>query len=519
MLPTSLMPKRLAHRMLDELDAVAGRLLQPDRDVVHRLASLDPWLAFDCAGASHRGHRGVVDAYRVVAGARSNEERLRALLAAIIAENREGAGARVADRRVRVLNSAEDVLRDEDATVSIWASEPAMGTMLRDLVGALRGPLGTFVERFPDVGGANALVNGGRVKDVAFPVGCRTVWKGVNPSKEGRFANEVVAAALIAARLGNGSPVRLPTSNESWVSVVSATALVRDGRTGELFAVMPYVRGRSMDTLLAEDRSVDRRRRLLQDSRAILDVLFELGVLWHDMSPRNILVEQRGDAWTYLLLDFEKSTVSAPEPVDPEVREWFARGQIGIEEYGVLCTEEEVGDLLRADDDRSAWSIDETQPPRYPVRPDLEALLASRGWADASAGACNALDLAIINVRRPRLRGDGTWWYPGQIGFRQQHYLACLGDEHADEYDTRLTELFLLSNITGEFESVATGAEARSFHLEEACVLDVLRTRAGSQSGEAAVVATEVKQGIDRALTVMAAESGRHHRVAEPSDV
>ena len=82
-------------------------------------------------------------------------------------------------------------------------------------------------------------------------------------------------------------------------------------------------------------------------------------------------------------------------------------------------------------------------------------MLRGRGVTEPSFGEFNGADREFLGVRLPAVDPvTGRWRYPGQLGFRVEHYLSCAGDPEADEYDRMTTEILIAGRRHGCFDAV-----------------------------------------------------------------
>jgi hypothetical protein len=353
-----------------------------------------------------------------------------------------------------VLGDLEEVLRGPEATLCPEddAARPVLETMLAQLGSGLQ----EFVENQDEVSGPNARVRQGVVKTWHLPDGTRVASKRRNPHKPERFARELENWTAVADRVGGEDGHRSPFGDPSrprYVAVVPRLGLVRDQASKEVFAISRWIWGTSIESLLHELPEGPRRRGILADYRALLDFLFDRGVLWGDMSPRNVLVDDT-EVPTYWLVDFEKTTV-VDAPVSFPDRVDFCRGQVAVEELGVLCTRPELEEVLSGYFDLAAWDFRSNAPLSFAPRPEVAALLRARSVVTPTQGQYHAADLEILHVRSPDTDPvTGRRRLVGLVGFRVEHYLSCAGLDTASDYDTRTTEILIAARRVGYFDPV-----------------------------------------------------------------
>lgn len=351
-------------------------------------------------------------------------------------------------------------LRDEQYRASLMA--------LIETVGA---SFSQFVEQQADVPGLSAVVRQGLVRAWHLPDGTAVVSKRENPQKKGRFRTEQANYDLLIKKLGFNGLTLLDdeaVGRKIHLQVAPAFATITDGYSGNHYALSAYVEGDCLeDILLAEEDHIVRRR-LLMDYRLLLDQLYDLGILWGDMSPRNILLQKSDNIETYILLDFEKTRVLNTR-VSHAHRIEHCRGQICVEELGVICTLEEVLACFEGYFNPSTWDLESDLPLRFPPRPDIANVLQGRGIQTVALGAYNQLDRDFISVRTPDIDPiTGKRRYPGRLGFKVEHYLSCAGDVDASDYDRKTTEVLIAAKHHGCFDEVVALLTSLTNKLESA---------------------------------------------------
>jgi len=353
-----------------------------------------------------------------------------------------------ASRPATFLDSFEAVLNATGSNVACYVADPAMRDLFGMVLGQLGAGLSAFIENQHELPGPNARIRQGVVKTWFLPDGTRVVSKRENPLKPGRFIRELTAYQDVLRRLAVGldGAIVLPdrpdgSRRELWVPPV--LALLRDGHTSRLYSVSRWGAGVPLESLLLATPSGPQRARHLGDCRELLDFMLDRGILWGDLSPRNVLLARRGDRDVLHLVDFEKTSVQ-DEPLSHPQRVPYCRGQVGVEELGVLCSRDELRGVLDGYFDPDGWDQRSNEPVPFPLRPELAAVLRGRGVTRPTLGQCNRTDLEILSVRSPdRVPQTGERRYPGLVNFRVEHYLSCAGSEEADDYDRITTEVLI----------------------------------------------------------------------------
>jgi hypothetical protein len=342
---------------------------------------------------------------------------------------------------------------------TVYVSEPAFHPVVDALFSDLGAGFGEFVEQQLEVPGPNARIRQGTVKAWYLPDGTRVASKRENPRKPDRFLREQSAYRDICSQLGGPPGSGVPVDGEPGeapltLAVVPVFALVRDGRSGLIYSLSAWAPGTPLELLLLDDRNDGRRHRYLREYRRVLDTLFDHGILWGDMSPRNMLVHRSPEGDTYRILDFEKTEVR-PSRVPHDERVTYCRGQAGVEELGVLCDQDELTHCLDGYFEPAGWDLESTAPLPFRMRPEVARVLHGRGVADPTLGEYNRTDLQFISVRSPDTDlSTGRRRYPGQLGFRVEHYLSAALYPDADDYDRMTTEILIAGRTHACFDGV-----------------------------------------------------------------
>ncbi|MGW3498153.1 hypothetical protein [Streptomyces sp. NPDC001020] len=398
--------------------------------------------------------------------------------------------ARPGTAEVSLTGDLEQVLTAADHRTRAYVPDPER----RGMVGALLDDFGAgfsdFVESQHEVPGPNARLRQGIVKSWCLPDGTRVVSKRANPAKPGRFAQEQFAYRAIASRLAG--PITFGRARRLRLAPLLAT--VRDGASGHIYAVWQWVPGETAESMLL---APGEHTSLLRDYRDLMDALLDRGILWGDLSPRNVLVHGR----VHHLVDFEKTQLPNEDiPVPHADRGAYCRGQVGVEELGVLCEEAQVRACLHGYLDPDTWDVDAPGPVPFPPRPEVTAVLAGRGITAPDLGTYNRADQQIWEVRSPDLDPTtGQPRYPGLVNFRVEHYLSCAGRSDADDYDRKTTEILISGRRYGCFDdAVQALADAVDEAERQFVVAEVAELLAGNDTGPVTAPHAAIRALVDR---------------------
>jgi hypothetical protein len=354
-----------------------------------------------------------------------------------------------------------DVLDAWDKRVSGYVADPSLRDVFDTLLEELGSGLSAYVENQHEVPGPNARIRQGVVKTWFLPDGTQVASKRENPLKPDRFRREQLAYQEIVRRLGTaaGGSVALrstPDGRQRALSVPPLLALLRDGANDRTYSVSRWVPSTPLESLLMSYPASLERATRLGDYRDLLDLLFDHGILWGDLSPRNVLLTRNAECDVFHIVDFEKTTVR-DAPILYRDRVLHCRGQVGVEELGVLCSPDEVQTCLDGYFDPDSWDLISADPVPFPLRPEVAAVLLGRGVAEPTLGEYNSTDMEIFDVRSPdRHPLTGERRYPGLVNFRVEHYLSCAGRRDAGDYDRMTTEILIAARLHGCFEAALT---------------------------------------------------------------
>lgn len=350
-------------------------------------------------------------------------------------------------RPLRRVSDLDELFAAEDP--ALWVLAPEHESGIDAFLGRCAGRPGRSIERRLDRPSHNAVNRDGIVKSWALTADLRVISKRDNRRKLGRLERELRSISRVVGRLG-GEREAFVDIDGAAVAVHQPICVLSDPDTRARYAIWPEIQGTALDDLLlGASLEASERARHLESYRRCLDALFDRGIVWRDMSPRNILVDETGGYTLYHLVDFEK-TDFADAPLEQAARVSACRTQFCVEEFGVLCVEEELMhtfDGLFAPDE---WDLDDDAPLPWPPRTEIAAILAGRGIDQVATGLFNRLDQALRAIRSPRRDSrTGDLARPGLLGFRIEHYLSLSNGIDSDDYDRKASEVLLAALESG----------------------------------------------------------------------
>jgi 4-aminobutyrate aminotransferase-like enzyme/predicted nucleotidyltransferase len=311
------------------------------------------------------------------------------------------------------------------------------------------------IPRCLDLLGCNSLVRKGLMKLLPHD-GKLFVTKRANPDKPGRFKNDLIAALRLKTEIEESvssfsvAIVGDTGIGEVQVSFLCPDLIVGNRKNGRLYSISEHCDGETLEEALIKLAPGNQlRQQHLLNIRALLDQLYSQGVIWGDLAPRNIIVvSSSSNRWSYLLLDFEK-TLFQDGPVPNELRVEHCRGPMCVEEFGAVCTLDEVVATFSPYFDPSTWSIHSTVPIPF-TKPKREILDLLADCADRSKvlGDYNRVELEAFAARFPIVDGAEIAERPLHLSFKVDHYLGQL-------HDKLLTQLLIMSSGFGLIKRVS----------------------------------------------------------------
>lgn len=287
--------------------------------------------------------------------------------------------------------------------------------------------------------GINSLVRPGLIKTLTHTDGSALIIKQQNPNKPKKLLDEQIAIAGLRERTNldrDGVTIR---SGDTYfeLKMVVYIGLIQHQKTGKLHSISQRSAGMTLEAWLLLPHKESERHRVLLDVRAILDWLYEQGIYWGDMAPRNVLINDGFTKRTYTILDFEK-TFLTDKPTSFWLRTQHARGPTCVEEFGAVCTREEVEACFCGYFEPSEWPTSSEDPVTltHPKGEFLDIIM-DNGCETPTQGQYNELELSIMNIRFPFYSNyEKLTFHPLFIGFRADHYFG-------PEADKKITQILL----------------------------------------------------------------------------
>jgi len=445
--------------VVNRIETILNEFPEPSaRDVVYELVRvIDYRFVASYLRALRTNDDGVIKLFERIVAATNPTERNKLLYQLAHFRFSRSTGSDV-NGEMTVVSNIDDLFSNSKPGLIIYLKHSAMQPELMTLLRDVRAQLGSFIEQQLDLPGINARVRQGVVKSWVLAGGAEVVSKTQNPSKPGRFHIEQLNYEAIAKILSRSEePLRLgPSAGGGSVTVALAQpfALIRDNYAGCYYALAVRANGISLQNLLLSEREGAVRRQHLTYYRWLLDSFFNRGILWGDMSPRNIIVETHGANVLYHIFDFEKTKI-LNRPLTVAERIEHCRGQVGVEELGVICTLAELENCFRGYFTPAEWDQRSEEPLPFVKRPEVDALLEGRGLVDVKLGAYNRADMEIISVRSPDVDpATGQRRFPSDINFKVEHYLSCAGYDTSIDYERKTTEILIAGKRHDYFETV-----------------------------------------------------------------
>ena len=312
---------------------------------------------------------------------------------------------------------------------------------------------GAFFDSQLDLPGTFSPVWEGLVKVFTLPGGERIVSKRSESDKEHGFQAEQrnLRALKLALRFSKDRDmVDIGTDilgRRLCVTVLGPSAVISDPCTNAYYSLSKFNDHPTLETVLLKERHGIKRKCLLLSCRQILDYLYSKGVIWGDMAPRNVLLQETEGKCLFYLLDFEKTRIQSGK-VSLEERLEHGRGAIFAEEFGGVYTLSEIkeafGEYFNPDD----WDLrDESVPPLRTPKRQVVDILRGRGVQNFTFGEYNRTEIELFCTRFTFTDSKGRQRHPIHLLYRIDHH-------GGGDYDRRAAEILLAANSFGCFEAV-----------------------------------------------------------------
>lgn len=340
-------------------------------------------------------------------------------------------------------NSLSELFSETGENYYFYAKNSKGKQIIDCLVKDSNGNIGSYIEQQKDLAGMFSLVRKGLIKKVQLSDGQYIITKKNNPEKKGKFENEQKIVSEVSKRLGFGNNSKIKYA-DFCLSLISPLAVIAMPCSDTYYSIMLYQPGRTLEEILLAEQDAQARAFHFKNIRQILETLYNNGIIWTDMAPRNIIVDETEDIPTYYILDFEKSKILS-EAATKKERAEHLRGPVCVEEFGAVCSLNELKQIFDFDPDKWDLSSEESVPFEKPKR-ELLAIFEGRNQHNFTFGQYNKLEQEVLKVRLPIISSNQIF-YPLHCSFKVDHYLGA-------DYDRKLTEVFLSANKLNLFVPV-----------------------------------------------------------------
>ena len=355
------------------------------------------------------------------------------------------------EKNVVFVDKIEDIFKPvKTESILMFLPRSEKKNDIINLIKETKGYLGEYIDSNLDLEGINSLVRKGLVKKIQLTADEISVTKKNNPDKKGRFENELINTQKMADVLklkGKGDHIILPknqfTSKTAILKMLQPYAIFFDSSSQNFYSITKFQKGKTLEDVLLSTKDIQKRKEHFTNIRAILEHLYQNGIVWGDLAPRNIIVVEEKEKIEYSILDFEKTKImDGPVPLKDRIE--HTRGPMCVEEFGTICTRQEVEEIFKGYFEPSKWDVStKDNVPFIKPKRELIDILINRGKKDYTFGEYNNLELEVMEVRFP-LTVNGKLLHPLYPSFKIDHYLGS-------EYDRKTTELFIKSKGYGLF--------------------------------------------------------------------
>lgn len=271
--------------------------------------------------------------------------------------------------------------------------------------------------------------------------GKKYILKKSNDKKEDALHNEILSYNFLAKNL---SKIHKSTSdffkNQFKLKIKLPLALIYDSINACYFSLMEVIEGVTLEEIIVKKAASEKY--LLTIYRDILLSLIDVGFLWYDMAPRNIIVNKA--SLEIFILDFEKS--SFLENVTPKQRENFFRSQIISEE---LCAFFNMKDILAYLGDLYNPYLWKDSTGAVEFRPEILDI-ARVHKKETNKFYCNMIDFLSVTKLNPVFVFEKKCiMYPINMKSKIEHYLSSFKVINSKDYERKILEILL--NVTNTY--------------------------------------------------------------------
>lgn len=422
--------------------------------------------------ALRAGDAAVVNTFERIATAGTVGERNRLLYE--VARARFNATAGGTDTgEVVFVPRLEDIFSGTGAGLSIYLDDPAWHAPLLALLNDVGVRLGEFVEQQLDLPGLNTVVRHGIVKKWFAPSGRAVVSKRENQHKPGRFRVEQSNYELVLSRMGGGSRghvllCQAADGGNVWLIVVRPFAVIHNGHSGWRYALSAWDDGTPLEELMLDEDDAGMRPTYLDHYRRMLDALYDRGIMWGDMSPRNVVVRREGRDIIYHILDFEKTLVSDGPAITAERVKHCIESNC-IEELGNVCTLQEVSECFRGYCEWEGREVESEEALSFVPRPKMADLLAGRGLRHMTLDVYSRLHLEVMSVRAPFTDPTtGERYFPAHLNHKIENYLRGTNYRDFADHDRKTTEVLIAARRHDCFHAAVRVLTQATSRVEDA---------------------------------------------------
>ena len=362
-------------------------------------------------------------------------------------------------RSVVLVPQLEDVFSRTGHGLFVYRNDHSMQSQLNSMIRDIDGRLGDFIEQQYDLPGLNNVVRFGVVKSWFLPGGTTVVSKRENVDKPGRFQIEQFNYEAVLSRMGRRSEgrvclARTAEGDSVWLMVVRPFAIISDGYSGRRYALSVWDSGASLEDLLMDQHESVMRPVYLTHYRQLLDALYDRGILWGDISPRNVVVRREGRDLVYHILDFEKTLV-LDGPATTAQRITHCQEQNCVEELANVCTQSEVEECFKGYYAFEGRDPESDAALSFVPRPKLGDILRGRGLHQTTLGTYNQVDLEVTSVRVPDTDpATGQRRFPAHLNHKIENYLRGMKYKDFVDHDRKTTEVLIAAKHQGCYYEV-----------------------------------------------------------------